>query len=81
METKIGAEGSLTGKECLATVAIHDSSVMYGRPPLGKGFFGVAAFESGAVMYPAFVCGPFSTAGPEGIRGPGSNHAHALEAQ
>jgi hypothetical protein len=31
--------------------------VMYGRPPLGKGFFGVSASGSGAVMYPAFVRG------------------------
>ena len=53
---------------------------MYGRPPLGKGIFVVAAFESGAVMYPAFVRGS-STAGPEGIRGWGSNHGHALEAR
>jgi hypothetical protein len=31
---------------------------MYGRPPLGKGIFDVAgSFESGAVMYPAFVRG------------------------
>jgi hypothetical protein len=31
--------------------------VMYGRPPLGKGIFGVSASGSGAVMYPAFVRG------------------------
>jgi hypothetical protein len=30
---------------------------MYGRPPLGKGFFGILASGSGAVMYPAFECG------------------------
>ena len=51
---------------------------MYGRPPLGKGFFAVTELWSGAVMYPAFVCG-LMTAGPEGIRGSGSNHGHALE--
>jgi hypothetical protein len=43
------------------------SAVMYGRPPLGKGNFAGAAFASGAVMYPACVCGSM-TAGPEGIR-------------
>jgi cellulose biosynthesis protein BcsQ len=42
--------------------------VMYGRPPLGKGSFGASASGSGAVMYPAFVCGTL-TAGPEGVRG------------
>jgi hypothetical protein len=42
--------------------------VMYGRPPLGKGFFGGSASGSGAVMYPAFVRGAW-TAGPEGVRG------------
>jgi hypothetical protein len=31
--------------------------VMYGRPPLGKGFFGVSTNGSGAVMYPACECG------------------------
>jgi len=30
---------------------------MYGRPPVGKSFFGVSASGSGAVMYPAFVRG------------------------
>jgi hypothetical protein len=44
------------------------SVVMYGRPPLGKGIFGVSASGSGAVMYPAFDCGTL-TAGPEGVRG------------
>src|SRR5215467_10917646 len=53
------------------------SSVMYGRPPLGKGFFGVLASGSGAVMYPAFVGGAV-TAGPEGVRWSGSNHSGAL---
>ena len=52
--------------------------VMYGRPPLGKGFFGGSADVSGAVMYPAFVRGVI-TAGPEGIRGSGSDHGHAFE--
>jgi hypothetical protein len=42
-------------------------TVMYGRPPLGKGIFAGAASGSGAVMYPAFACGSM-TAGPEGIR-------------
>jgi hypothetical protein len=51
--------------------------VMYGRPPLGKGFFGVSAIGSGAVMYPAFVRGAW-TAGPEGVRWSGSNHSGAL---
>lgn len=41
--------------------------VMYGRPPLGKGFFGVSTNESGAVMYPAFKCGTW-TADREGVR-------------
>jgi hypothetical protein len=54
---------------------------MYGRPPFGKGFFDVATFESGAVMYPAFVRGTVLTAGPEGIGGSGSNHPGALEAR
>jgi hypothetical protein len=30
---------------------------MYGRPPLGKDFFGASADASGAVMYTAFECG------------------------
>jgi hypothetical protein len=51
--------------------------VMYGRPPLGKGFFGVSASGSGAVMYPAFVRGAW-TAGPDGVRWSGSNHSGAL---
>ena len=51
--------------------------VMYGRPPSGKGFSAEVGFRSGAVMYPAFVRGTL-TAGPEGIRGPGSNHRRAL---
>jgi len=50
---------------------------MYGRPPLGKGNFGVSASGSGAVMYPAFVRGAW-TAGPEGVRRSGSNHSGAL---
>jgi hypothetical protein len=50
---------------------INISTVMYGRPPLGKGIFAVTELWSGAVMYPAFVCG-LMTAGPEGIRGSGS---------
>jgi hypothetical protein len=31
--------------------------VMYGRPLVGKSFFGISAKESGAVMYAAFVRG------------------------
>ena len=30
---------------------------MYGRPPLGKGFFDASANGSGAVMYAASECG------------------------
>ena len=30
---------------------------MYGRPLVGKSFFGISAKESGAVMYAAFVRG------------------------
>src|SRR5262252_1452645 len=52
-------------------------AVMYGRPPLGKGFFGVSASGSGAVMYPAFMHGAV-TAGPDGVRWLGSNHSGAL---
>jgi hypothetical protein len=33
------------------------SAVMYGRPPVGKGLFGVSADWPGAVMYTAFECG------------------------
>src|SRR5215470_8984635 len=50
---------------------------MYGRPPLGKGFFGILASGSGAVMYPAFERGAV-TAGPDGVRWSGSNHSGAL---
>ena len=32
-------------------------AVMYGRPPVGKDFFGVSANGSGAVMYTASRCG------------------------
>ena len=46
---------------------VATQTVMYGRPLFGKGNFASAALESGAVMYPAFVCGSM-TAGPEGIR-------------
>jgi hypothetical protein len=49
---------------------------MYGRPPLGKSFFG-AASGSGAVMYPAFVRGAL-TAGPEGVRGRVPNQSLVL---
>ena len=31
--------------------------VMYGRPPLGKGFLGFRQTCRGAVMYAAFECG------------------------
>jgi hypothetical protein len=31
--------------------------VMYGRPPLGKGFLGASATDRGAVMYTASECG------------------------
>ena len=31
--------------------------VMYGRPLVGKSFFGISAKELGAVMYAAFVRG------------------------
>jgi hypothetical protein len=50
---------------------------MYGRPPAGKGFFGVTADLSGAAMYAAYVCGPL-TAGPDGICGSGADHCDAL---
>jgi hypothetical protein len=33
------------------------STVMYGRPPLGKDFLTFLADASGAVMYAAFRCG------------------------
>ena len=55
----------------------HRFVVVYGRPPLGKGIFGVSASGSGAVMYPAFVRGAW-TAGPDGVRRSGSNHSGAL---
>jgi hypothetical protein len=55
-------------------------TVMYGRPPLSKGFIGGGGCGSGAVMYPACVRGTL-TAGPEGIRGPVPNHCGALEAR
>src|SRR3981081_3644417 len=45
-------------------------SVMYGRPPLGKGFFGFRRKDRGAVMYTASRCGQ-PTRGPLGR--PGSN--------
>jgi hypothetical protein len=45
----------------------YDGNVMYGRPPLGKDFFGASASGSGAVMYPACMRGAW-TAGPEGVR-------------
>jgi hypothetical protein len=55
-------------------------NVMYGRPPVGKGFFDVVIIGSRAVMYPACVCGRMCmTAGPEGVRGSGSNHGRALK--
>jgi hypothetical protein len=58
----------------------HAQNVMYGRPPFGKGFFDVVIIGSRAVMYPACVCGRMCmTAGPEGVRGSGSNHGRALK--
>jgi hypothetical protein len=57
--------------ECLPRIAVRDviyaKDVMYGRPPLGKDFFGASASGSGAVMYPACMRGAW-TAGPEGVR-------------
>jgi hypothetical protein len=36
---------------------INNSAVMYGRPPLGKGFLVFRQTCRGAVMYAAFDCG------------------------
>ncbi len=36
---------------------LSDGEGMYGRPLVGKSFFGISAKESGAVMYAAFVRG------------------------
>ena len=50
-----------------ATAEFVQPGHMYGRPPVGKSFFGALASGSGAVMYPAFVRGAL-TAGREGVR-------------
>src|SRR5882762_10940673 len=51
--------------------------VMYGRPPLGKGFLVFRQTDRGAVMYTASECG-LLTAGPDGDRGSNSNHSGVL---
>ena len=43
--------------ESAAIDAICPREGMYGRPLVGKSFFGISAKESGAVMYAAFVRG------------------------
>ena len=60
-------EGMLSSTRASMTVATVDAIVwrgasmgqegMYGRPLVGKSFFGISAKESGAVMYAAFVRG------------------------
>ena len=56
-------------------------TVMYGRPPLGKGIFGGFGIRVGSGHVSGLVCAVRMTAGPEGIRGSGSNHRGALEAR
>jgi hypothetical protein len=56
--------------------AIHHC-VMYGRPPLGKGFLDVSANESGSGHVYGLEMRPL-TAGPDGDRGSNSNHSGAL---
>jgi hypothetical protein len=51
--------------------------VMYGRPPLGKGFFGVCADGSGSGHVYGLEMRSL-TAGPDGERGSNSNHCGAL---
>ena len=52
-------------------------NVMYGRPPLGKDFFGVSANGSGSGHVYGLEMRPV-TAGPDGDRGSNSNHCGAL---
>src|SRR5262245_4701274 len=63
------------------TLEAHPA-VMYGRPPVGKGYFdGVMTGVLGAVMYTACCCGLCMAAGPdESSRGPSSNHPDVVEA-
>jgi hypothetical protein len=51
--------------------------VMYGRPPLGKDFFGVSAKGSGSGHVYGLEMRPVA-AGPDGDRGSNSNHCGAL---
>jgi hypothetical protein len=80
------ARPSLIATSCMganvtqASMSSLSDEVMYGRPPLGKGFFSGSASGSGAVMYPAFVRGAL-TAGPEGVRGRVPDHLCALDAR
>jgi hypothetical protein len=57
-------------------------SFMYGRPPRCKvDNRNVAARGSGAFMYAACRCGPFMTAGPDGVRGSTPHQRVALVAR
>src|SRR3954447_22164559 len=52
-------------------------NVMYGRPPVGKAFFGVFANGSGSGHVYGLEMRPVA-AGPDGERGSNSNHCGAL---
>src|SRR6516162_3456709 len=64
-------------KCAFAGFRVRPHSVMYGRPPLGKGFFGAWANESGSGHVYVLEMRPL-TAGPDGDRGSNSNHCGAL---
>jgi hypothetical protein len=53
------------------------TAVMYGRPPVGKAFFGVLANGSGSGHVYGLEMRPVA-AGPDGERGSNSNHCGAL---
>ena len=56
---------------------VNPHFVMYGRPPLGKDFFGVSANGSGSGHVYGLEMRPL-TAGPDGDRRSNSNHCDAL---
>ena len=73
-----GSGAGVTGKVLRRLRPFSDCHVW--TAPFRQGQFAFTAFGSGAVMYPAFVCGSM-TAGPEGVRGSASNHPVALGAR